>query len=134
MQRFLLSTNTVAQVAAIHALKHATHQTELMKNIYNERRLYVLKALRELGFAIPVEPLGAFYLLFNARHLAKKFNGSSVKLAYDILEKAHVGITPGSEFGSQAEGFLRISYATSMEHLQEGMRRLGEYIKTYHIE
>ncbi len=132
MQRFLLSTNTVAQIAAMHALKNATHQTERMKNVYNERRLYVLKALRELGFNIPVEPLGAFYLLFNARHLAKKFDGSSVKLAYDILEKAHVGIAPGSEFGSQAEGFLRISYATSMEELEKGMNRLGEYIKTYH--
>ncbi len=132
MQRFLLSTNTVAQVAGIHALQKAQHQTEYMCSIYNERRLYVLQALRELGFRIPVEPLGAFYMLFNAKHLAEKFGGSSVDLAFDILEKAHVGITPGSEFGSQAEGFLRISYATSMENLREAMRRLGEYIKKYH--
>ncbi len=132
MQRFLLSTNTVAQEAGIHALQKAGIQTERMCAIYNERRIYVLQALRELGFRIPVEPCGAFYMLFNAKHLAEKFGGSSVKLAFDILEKAHVGITPGSEFGSQAEGFLRISYATSMENLREGMRRLGEYIKKYH--
>ncbi len=132
MQRFLLSTNTVAQVAALHALQNSAHQTVRMRDVYNERRKYVLKALRELGFKIPVEPCGAFYLLFNARHLAKKFDGSSHALAFDILDKAHVGVTPGSEFGMQAEGFLRISYATSMENLEKGMQRLGEYIKTYH--
>ncbi len=134
MQRFLLSTNTVAQVAATHALKEAAEDVVRMRNVYNERRLYAIEALRGLGFSIPVEPKGAFYLLFNARHLAKKFGGCSVKLAFDILEKAHVGITPGVEFGSQSEGFLRISYATSMENLQEGVRRLGAYIEKYHSE
>ncbi len=132
MQRFLLSTNTVAQVAATHALKAAADDVVRMRGIYNERREYAIKALRELGFSIPVEPKGAFYLLFNARHLAKKFGGCSVRLAYDILEKAHVGVTPGVEFGSQSEGFLRISYATSMENLQEGVRRLGAYIQEHH--
>ncbi len=132
MQRFLLSTNTVAQVAATHALKHAADDVVRMRTVYNERRQYAITALRDLGFSIPVEPKGAFYLLFNARHLAKKFGGCSVKLAFDILEKAHVGVTPGVEFGSQSEGFLRISYATSMENIQEGVRRLGEYIQKYH--
>ncbi len=132
MQRFLLSTNTVAQIAATHALREAGDDVVRMRGIYNTRREYAIKALRELGFHIPVEPKGAFYLLFNARHLAKKFGGCSVKLAYDILEKAHVGVTPGVEFGSQSEGFLRISYATSMENLQEGVRRLSAYIKEHH--
>ncbi len=132
MQRFLLSTNTMAQVAATHALKHAAADVVRMRNVYNQRRQYAIAALRGLGFQIPVEPKGAFYLLFNARHLAKKFGGCSVKLAFDILEKAHVGVTPGVEFGSQSEGFLRISYATSMENLQEGVRRLEAYIKKYH--
>ncbi len=134
MQRFLLSTNTIAQVAATHALREAADDVVRMRSVYNERRQYAIGALRELGFHIPVEPKGAFYLLFNARHLAKKFGGCSVKLAFDILEKAHVGVTPGVEFGSQSEGFLRISYATSMENLQEGVRRLGAYIKEHHSQ
>ncbi len=134
MQRFLLSTNTVAQIAATHALREADADIVRMREVYNERRLYAISALRELGFNILVEPKGAFYLLFNAKHLAKKFDGSSVKLAFDILEKAHVGITPGVEFGSQAEGFLRISYATSMENIREGVRRLGAYIDAYHTD
>ncbi len=132
MQNFFLSINAVTQYAGVYALEAADEHVERMRNIYNERRIYVLKALREIGFQIPVEPLGAFYVLINARHLAAKFGGSSVKLAYDILEKAHVGVTPGSEFGSQTEGFLRISYANSMENLQRAMQRLGDYIKQHH--
>ncbi len=131
MQNFYLSVNSMAQCAGIYALNNADDEVASMRAIYNERRLYVLKALKELGFEIPVEPKGAFYVLINARHLAKTFDGSCVKLAYDILEKAHIGITPGSEFGSQAKGFLRISYANSMENLQEAMRRLAKYIEEF---
>ncbi len=128
MENFFLCTNTMAQLSGVCALEKAEKDVENMRATYNERRLYVLSALRELGFHIPVEPKGAFYVLINAKNLAKKFDGSSVKLAFDILEKAHVGITPGSEFGSQTEGFLRISYANSMENLQKAMKRLADYI------
>ncbi len=131
MQNFFLSTNTVTQFAGVHALEFVESEVEAMRDIYNERRLYLLKALREIGFSIPVEPSGAFYVLINARHLAEKFGGSSVKLAYDILEKAHIGVTPGSEFGSQTEGYLRLSYANSMENLKIAMQRLGEYISRH---
>ncbi len=131
MQNFFLSTNSMSQYAGICALEEAHEHVQSMCAIYNERRLYVLEALRSLGFHIPVEPKGAFYVLFNARHLAEKFGGSSVILAFDILEKAHVGVTPGSEFGSQTEGFLRISYANSMENLKEAMERLRQYIHNF---
>ncbi len=129
MQNFFLSVNSMTQYAGITALEEATLEVEEMKNIYNERRIFLLNALKEIGFHIPVEPKGAFYVLVNAKHLAKKFNGSSVALAYDILEKAHIGITPGSEFGSQTEGYLRISYANSLENLKEAMQRLALYVK-----
>ncbi len=129
---FFLCTNTMTQYAGIYALNEGEQHVQSMRKVYNERRIYVLKALRELGFQIPVEPLGAFYVLINARHLAEKFNGSSIELAYDILDKVHLGITPGSEFGSQTEGFLRISYANSMENLERAMQRLATYIKKYH--
>jgi aspartate/methionine/tyrosine aminotransferase len=64
-------------------------------------------------------------MMVNARHL----NRDSLKLAFDILEKARVGVAPGIDFGSQAEGFLRFSYASSFENIQEALRRLKEYIE-----
>ena len=63
-------------------------------------------------------------MLVNARHLGT----DSLRLAYDILEKAHVGVTPGIDFGTQSEGYLRISYANSRANLREAVRRLGKYI------
>ncbi len=130
MQNFFLSTNTMTQYAGAFALEECALEVEKMRNIYNERRVYLIKTLKELGFNIPVEPKGAFYVLVNARHLAEKFEGSSVRLAYDILEKANIALTPGSEFGSQTEGYLRISYANSMENLQKAMQRLHKYINS----
>ncbi len=131
MQNFFLSTNAVTQFAGAHALECVEKEVQSMRDIYNERRIYLLNALRELGFNIPVEPSGAFYVLINAKHLAAKFGGSSVKLAYDILEKAHIGVTPGSEFGSQTEGYIRLSYANSKENLKIAMQRLADYIKQH---
>jgi Aspartate/tyrosine/aromatic aminotransferase len=78
-----------------------------------------------MGFKIPVEPTGAFYVFVNARHISN----DSYKLAFDILEKAHVGVTPGVDFGNNAEGFLRFSYANSIENIEEGMNRLERYLR-----
>jgi aspartate/methionine/tyrosine aminotransferase len=71
-----------------------------------------------------VEPTGAFYVFVNASHLGE----DSYKLAFDILEKAHVGVTPGIDFGKHGEGYLRFSYANSIENIEEGMNRLEKYI------
>jgi len=71
-----------------------------------------------------VEPTGAFYILANARRYA----ADSYQLAFDILKKAKVGVTPGIDFGSQAEGFLRFSYANSLDNIEEGMERLQKYL------
>ena len=70
------------------------------------------------------EPTGAFYVLANAQH----FTHDSVTFAYEILDGAHVAVTPGAAFGSNAEGYLRFSYASSVERIQEGLRRLGAYL------
>ena len=83
----------------------------------------------ELGFGLGSEPTGAFYVLAHARHLAAKFGGSSLKLAFDILEKVHVGVTPGIDFGPGGEGYLRFSYANSLENIEEGMARLAGYLE-----
>lgn len=125
MQNFFLSTNSAVQRAGIAALTCADADVLRMHEIYDERRRFLLEALPKLGFRIPVEPRGAFYMLINARHLG----ADSRALAFDLLEKAHIGVTPGIDFGSQTEGFLRLSYANSIENLREAMRRLEQYIR-----
>jgi len=126
-QNFLISANSITQIAGIAALKNADADIEHMKAIYNKRRLFMIKRLREMGFHISVEPTGAFYVFVNARHLSE----DSYQLAFDILEKAHVGVTPGIDFGSNAEGYLRFSYANSIENIATGMDRLEKYIKSF---
>ena len=88
--------------------------------VYDERRKYMIKRIRELGFGVAVEPAGAFYILANARHLCN----SSYDLAFEILEKADVGVTPGIDFGKNAEGYIRFSYANSIENIREGLNRI----------
>lgn len=128
-QNFFISANSVAQWSGLAALKYAWPEVEKMKATYNKRRIFVLKRLREMGFDIKVEPTGAFYVFINAKNLAKKFGGSSYKLAFDILEKAAIGVTPGIDFGEGAEGYIRLSYANSLENLAEGMNRLEKYVQ-----
>ncbi len=123
-QNFFISANSVVQKAGIAALKEADQDVARMRKIYNERRRFMLDRLRELGFGITVEPTGAFYVFANAKHLSH----DSYQLAFDILEKAHVGVTPGIDFGSQGEGYLRFSYANSKENIAEAMNRLERYI------
>jgi len=72
-----------------------------------------------------VEPTGAFYILGNI----KAFSTNSYEMAFDILEKAHVGVTPGIDFGKNCEGYLRFSYANSMENIGEGIDRIEQYLK-----
>ncbi len=124
-QNFFISPNSVVQKAGIAALKNAGPDTEKMKNIYDERRKFMIRRLKEMGLGITVEPTGAFYVFANAKHISN----DSYKLAFDILEKAHVGVTPGIDFGKNGEGYLRFSYANSMENIAKGMDRLEAYLK-----
>ena len=123
-QNFFICANSFVQWAGIAALKEAEADTLRMKNIYNERRLHLIQGLREIGFGVTVEPTGAFYVFANA----KTFGRDCYKLAFDILENAKVAVTPGIDFGSNGEGYLRFSYANSLEHIQEGLRRLDRYL------
>jgi len=123
-QNFFISANAMVQVAGIAALKHAGEDILRMKRIYNERRQYIIRRLKDMGLGITVEPTGAFYVFANAKHISN----DSYKLVFDILEKAHVGVTPGIDFGKNGEGYLRFSYATSMENIAEGMDRLENYL------
>jgi aspartate/methionine/tyrosine aminotransferase len=123
-QNFFISANAMVQVAGIAAFKHAGEDILRMKRIYNERRQYMIRRLKDMGLGITVEPTGAFYVFANAKHISH----DSYKLAFDILEKAHVGVAPGIDFGKNGEGYLRFSYATSMENIARGMDRLEDYL------
>jgi aspartate/methionine/tyrosine aminotransferase len=124
MQNFFISANPFVQRAGIAALTQAGPEIEKMRATYDARRRFFLAGLERLGFQIPVPPTGAFYVLVNARHLSN----DSYALAFDILEKAKVGVTPGIDFGAGGEGFLRLSYANSLENLAEALRRLEKYL------
>jgi aspartate/methionine/tyrosine aminotransferase len=123
-QNLFISPNSFVQWAGIAALKDAHKEVQEMREIYNRRRQIMLKRLKEMELKVAVEPTGAFYILVNARHYA----ADSYKLAFAILEKARVGVTPGIDFGSQAEGFLRFSYTNSLEKIEQGLERLQRYL------
>jgi aspartate/methionine/tyrosine aminotransferase len=125
-QNFFISAGSVSQWAGLTALKGAGEDVERMRSIYNERRKYMIQRLRELGFGLTVEPAGAFYMLVNAKHLSE----NSYELAFEILEKAGVGVSPGIDFGQNAEGYLRFSYANSLENIKEGLDRIKAFLKT----
>lgn len=126
-QNFFISANNFAQWAGIAALKKAEGEVNRMCSIYNERRKFIIKRLKELGFGITVDPLGAFYVLANA----KSFTDNSYKFAFAILEGAGVGVTPGVDFGKNAEGYIRFCYANSMEKIREAMERIDAFLKDY---
>jgi aspartate/methionine/tyrosine aminotransferase len=126
-QNFFISANAMAQWAGVEALTSPTAADEVarMVRIYDERRRYMIPRLKGMGLGVTVEPTGAFYILANA----KRFSGDSYRLAFDILDNAKVGVTPGIDFGFNAEGYLRFSYANSLENIAEGMDRLERYLK-----
>ncbi len=124
-QNFFICPSSISQYAAIAALKKAQEEVKHICEIYNERRLFMLKHLKALGFRIKVEPKGAFYIFVNVKEISK----NSYNLALDILEKAKVAVTPGIDFGSNGEGYLRFSYANSLENIAEGIRRLKHYLQ-----
>ncbi len=124
-QNLFISASSFSQWAALAGLRQGEKEVRKMVETYDRRRRYLIPRLRELGFGITVEPTGAFYVLANAR----RFSTDSYRLAFDILQEAKVGVAPGIDFGSNAEGYLRFCYANSMENIKEGMNRLERYLK-----
>ena len=123
MQNFFIAANTISQWAGIAAIKEAGPDVKRMVDVFNKRRKLIIKRLRGIGLGVAVEPAGAFYVLANA----KKFTDDSLKFAFELLEKAGVGATPGIAFGRNAEGYIRFSYANSIENISEGINRLQKY-------
>ena len=123
-QNLFICANSAVQRAGIAALQKTAEDVARMRRTYDERRRFMIRRLRELGFGIATEPTGAFYVFANARHIS----GDSYGLAFDILEKAHVGVTPGVDFGANGEGYLRFSYANSLARIAEGLDRVERYL------
>ena len=124
-QNFMISANSFVQWAGVAALKEAGGDIETMKKTYDERRVFMIRRLKELGFPIHVEPTGAFYVFADARH----FCDDSYREAFSIVDTVKVGVTPGIDFGSGGEGFLRFSYANSLENIRKGLDRIELYLK-----
>lgn len=121
MQNIFIAAPTLSQHAAIAALKEKA-AVENMRLAYDERRQFLLRELPKLGFEIVVEPQGAFYIYANV----EKLTDDSRTFCWKLLEEKGVAITPGEDFGIyQSDRHVRFSYATGMDELKEGIRRLS---------
>ncbi len=127
-QNFAICAPSVSQWAGVAALRHAWPEVERMRSVYDARRRRLIDGLRDLGFQIPVEPRGAFYIFTSCAHL----DPDDYKLAFDILEKSGVAVAPGRDFGPGGHGFLRFSYCNSMENIDKGLVRLKDYLARYY--
>ena len=126
-QNLFICAPSTSQKAGIAALNDSKKEVDNMRTIYNERRIYMIERLKKMGFLIHTEPRGAFYVFCDAR----KFTTDSYHFAFDVLENAHVGITPGIDFGTGGEGFVRFSYANSLENIRTAMDRLEVYLHRF---
>jgi aspartate/methionine/tyrosine aminotransferase len=121
---FFISTNEFVQWAALAALREAGEEVVRFRRIFDERRRAMVAGLRKIGLGVGAVPTGAFYVLANAR----RYTSDSLRFSFDLLDHAHVGVTPGIDFGGNAEGYLRFSYAASLERIEEGLQRIGRYL------
>ena len=122
-QSAIMSAPTTSQYAAITALKDCDGEIERMRNEYNMRRRLVVKSFNDMGLSC-FEPRGAFY----AFPRIKSSGMSSEEFCTKLLEQKHVAIIPGNAFGASGEGYARVSYAYSVEHLMEAIRRIREFL------
>lgn len=117
-------TNNV-QAAGIEALENGLDDPKEFKEIYQRRVTFMEKGLKKLGFDMAL-PRGAFYIFAK---IPEKYNGDDVSFAKALAEKARVGVTPGSFFGQGGKGYVRMSYASSDEHLHEALKRITKFVK-----
>lgn len=126
-QNFQISVADFIQWAALAALTEPSVEEDIkkMRETFNKRRKYMMERLIKMGFGVATPPTGAFYVFANA----KKFTTDSYSFVFEMLDRAKVGVTPGIDFGPGGEGYLRFSYATSMENIEKGLDRVEKYIK-----
>jgi len=128
-QNLFLAAPTISQYAALAALdSEALHVYELQKNELKARRDFLIAGITGLGFVINVKPAGAFYIYADV----SKFTQDSFAFCSDLLEQAHVAITPGVDFGEhQATRYVRFAYTQPIEKLQQALDRLDEFLLSY---
>ncbi len=125
----IMCAPTNSQYAAVEALKNGDKDVEMMRDSYNQRRRYLLNAFSEMGLDC-FEPFGAFYMFPSI----KKFNMTSEEFANRLLQEEKVAVVPGTAFGECGEGFLRISYAYSLDDLKEALERLASFISRLDVK
>ena len=123
-QYSIMCAPTISQYAAIEALKNGDDDVKMMRNSYNQRRRFLLHAFKEMGLEC-FEPYGAFYVFPSI----KEFNMTSEEFATKLLQEERIAAVPGTAFGDSGEGYLRISYAYSLEKLKIAMERLKNFIE-----
>ena len=124
-QYLVTAANTMAQHAAVEALTAGKDDAEPMKKEYIQRRDYIIEKMTDLGFEI-IKPDGAFYIFAK---IPAGYNQDSFAFLKDFAHKKAVAFIPGAAFGQYGEGYVRLSYAASMETIKEAMKRLEEYMK-----
>ena len=124
-QNVVISANSFVQLAGVTALREGEPYVAEMRAEYDRRRRHLIPRLEEIGLKVHTHPVGAFYVLADARHISH----DSLALAKEILEATGVALTPGIDFGQGAEGFLRFSYANSMENLDKAVDRLADFFQ-----
>ncbi len=124
-QNVVISANSFVQLAGVTALREGEPYIAEMRAEYDRRRRHLIPRLEEIGLKVHTRPVGAFYVLADARHISN----DSLALAKEILEATGVALTPGIDFGQGAEGFLRFSYANSMENLDKAVDRLADFFR-----
>ena len=127
-QSAIMSAPTTSQYAAITALKECDGEIDRMRDEYNMRRRLVVRGFNDMGLTC-FEPRGAFY----AFPCLKSTGMSSEEFCTRLLEEKHVAIIPGNAFGSSGEGYARVSYAYSVEHLTEALKRIREFLQENHL-
>lgn len=125
-QSCIMSAPTTSQYAAITALRSCDDEIEIMRDEYNRRRRYVVKALNDMGLTC-FEPRGAFYVFPCIRVSGL----TSEEFCERLLREQEVAIVPGDAFGASGEGFARISYAYSVDHLETAMRRIRRFLQEH---
>ncbi|MDQ1240260.1 MAG: hypothetical protein QG577_2446 [Thermodesulfobacteriota bacterium] len=125
VQNFFISPADFVQWAGLEALTNSSQATDIMKHTFDERRRFMLRRLREIGFRVEVDPTAAFYILADAR----QFSEDSYTFAFEILEETGVGVAPGIDFGESAEGFIRFSYTNSLEKISRALERIDLYLR-----
>ena len=128
-QFVIMCAPTNSQYAAIEALKNGDKDVDMMRESYNQRRRYLLNAFSEMGLDC-FEPYGAFSMFPSI----KKFGMTSEEFANRLLQEEKVAVVPGTAFGQCGEGFLRISYAYSLDDLKEALGRLASFISRLEIK